>query len=110
MAVQTYFNVLNPSAGFAGHAGEQQDLGGLIDTAQSAGRGVVVIRVLAGGAATASAERAENANDPGGPLVSGSTFESDVDRAQAFAALAREIGLESPVELALRFGLSKPGV
>jgi len=110
MAMQTYFNVLNPSAGYPGKSGGQQDLGGLIDTAQSAGRGVVVIRVLAGGAATASAERAENANDPGGPLVSGSTFESDVSRAAQHAALANALGLDSPVELALRFGLSKPGV
>ena len=31
--VQAYFNVLNPSAGFAGHSGGQQDFEGLIDTA-----------------------------------------------------------------------------
>ena len=108
--VQTYFNVLNPSAGFPGHSGGQQDLGGLIDTAASAGVGVIVIRVLAGGAAAGTLERAENANDPGGALVSGSTFESDVERARSLAAVASAAGLEGPVELAVRFGLSKPGV
>ncbi len=108
--VQTYFNVLNPSAGFPGHSGGQQDLGGLIDTAASAGVGVIVIRVLAGGAAAGTLERAENANDPGGPLVSGSSFESDVERARTLATLATEAGLDGPIELALRFGLSKPGV
>jgi aryl-alcohol dehydrogenase-like predicted oxidoreductase len=109
-AMQTYFNVLNPSAGFAGRSGGQQDFGGLIDTASSAGVGVIVIRVLAAGAATAQADRAQNAGDPGRGLVSGASFPTDVDRAQQLAALAGELGLESPVELAIRFGLSKPGV
>ncbi|HEY3060652.1 MAG TPA: aldo/keto reductase [Chloroflexota bacterium] len=108
--VQTYFNVLNPSAGFPGHSGGQQDLGGLIDTAASAGVGVIVIRVLAGGAAAGTLERAENANDPGGPLVSGSSFEADVERARSLATVATEAGVDGPVELALRFGLSKPGI
>jgi aryl-alcohol dehydrogenase-like predicted oxidoreductase len=66
--------------------------------------------VLAGGAAAGTLERAENAHDPGGALVSGSTFESDVDRARALSGLAAEASLETPVELAVRFGLSKPGV
>jgi L-galactose dehydrogenase/L-glyceraldehyde 3-phosphate reductase len=109
-AMQTYFNALNPSAGFAGRSGGQQDFGGLIDTASSAGVGVIVIRVLAAGAATAQADRAQNAGDPGRGLVSGASFPTDVDRAQQLAALAGELGLESPVELAIRFGLSKPGV
>jgi aryl-alcohol dehydrogenase-like predicted oxidoreductase len=109
-AVQTYFNLLNPSAGYPGHSGGQQDLGGLIDTAASAGCGVVVIRVLAGGAAAATTKRVANASDPGAGLVAGSTFESDVERARGFARLAVELGLDGPVELAVRFGLSKPGV
>ena len=110
-AVQAYFNVLNPSAGFTGHAGGQQDLEGLIDTAALAGRGVVVIRVLAAGAAAAEPVRAPNAGDPGGGLVSGGSYAGDLDRAASrVRGLAAELGLSGPVELALRFGLSKPGV
>jgi len=108
--VQTYFNIFNPSAGFTGHAGGQQDFEGLIDSAARAGRGVIVIRVLAAGAAAAMAGRASNAGDPGGNLVSGGSYASDLERAQRFAELAGEVGLEGPVELAIRFGLSKPGV
>jgi L-galactose dehydrogenase/L-glyceraldehyde 3-phosphate reductase len=109
-SVQTYFNVLNPSAGFVGHDGGQQDFLGLIDTAARAGRAVIVIRVLAAGAAAAVPERSPNAGDPGGNLVSGGSYSSDLDRAQGIAKLAREMGLAGPVELSIRFGLSKPGV
>jgi aryl-alcohol dehydrogenase-like predicted oxidoreductase len=108
--VQAYFNALNPSAGFTGHSGGQQDFEGLIDTAARAGRGVIVIRVLAAGAATGASARAENAGDPGGALASSGSYSADVERAARLQALASELGLESPVELALRFGLSKPGV
>jgi aryl-alcohol dehydrogenase-like predicted oxidoreductase len=109
-SVQTYFNVLNPSAGFVGHAAGQQDFHGLIDTAARAGRAVIVIRVLAAGAAAALPERSPNAGDPGGNLVGGGSYASDLERAQRAASLAREMALEGPVELAIRFGLSKPGV
>lgn len=108
--VQAYFNVLNPSAGFTGHSGGQQDFEGLIDTAARARRGVIVIRVLAAGALAAEAVRAPNAGDPGGRLAGGSSYASDLERAQHLRDLADELGLETPVELALRFGLSKPGV
>ncbi len=108
--VQAYFNVLNPSAGFTGHSGGQQDFEGLIDTAGLAGRGVIVIRVLAAGAAAAEPLRAANAGDPGRGLVSGGSYAADLERASRLRGLAVELGLEGPVELALRFGLSKPGV
>jgi aryl-alcohol dehydrogenase-like predicted oxidoreductase len=109
-SVQTYFNVLNASAGFVGHDGGQQDFHGLIDTAARAGRAVIVIRVLAAGAAAAVPLRAPNAGDPGGNLVSGGSYSADLDRAQHAAQLAHELGLDGPVELAIRFGLSKAGV
>jgi aryl-alcohol dehydrogenase-like predicted oxidoreductase len=107
--MQTYFNLLNPSAGYTGHAGGQQDFEGLIDTAARAGVGVIVIRVLAAGAAAGQSERTGNAGDPGGGMAGG-TYATDLTRADRVARLAAELGLESPVELALRFGLSKPGV
>jgi aryl-alcohol dehydrogenase-like predicted oxidoreductase len=108
--VQAYFNVLNPSAGYTGHAGGQQDFEGLIDTAARAERGVIVIRVLAAGAAAGLADRPGNAGDPGGSLAAGSTYASDLSRSKRLVQLADELGLENPVELALRFGLSKQGV
>jgi aryl-alcohol dehydrogenase-like predicted oxidoreductase len=109
-SMQTYFNVLNPSAGYVGHAQGQQDFEGLIDTAARSGVGVIVIRILAAGAAAAAPDRAANAGDPGSGLVSGGSYADDLDRAARLPALAAELGLESPVELAIRFGLSKSGV
>jgi aryl-alcohol dehydrogenase-like predicted oxidoreductase len=109
-SMQTYFNVLNPSAGYAGHTGGQQDFQGLIDTAARSGVGVIVIRVLAAGAAAAVPERAANAGEPGGGLVGGASYAQDLERAEGVKSLAVELGLESPVELAIRFGLSKSGV
>jgi aryl-alcohol dehydrogenase-like predicted oxidoreductase len=106
--VQAYFNVLNPSAGFTGHAGGQQDFEGLIDTAAGAGRGVIAIRVLAAGAAAAEPVRAANAGDPGGNL-GGASYATDLARAEALKKLAHDHDLAGPVELAIRFGLSKPG-
>jgi aryl-alcohol dehydrogenase-like predicted oxidoreductase len=108
--MQTYFNVVNPSAGYAGHAGGQQDFLNLIDSAARAGVGVIVIRPLAAGAASGEATRAPNAGDPGSGIIAGASFEADRARAQALAPLAAELGLDGPVELALRFVLSKPGV
>src|SRR5204863_8863741 len=92
--VQAYFNVLNPSAGFTGHANGQQDFEGLIDTAARAGRGVIVIRVLAAGAATGACSHDENAGDPGGPLAGSSSYSADVERASRLQAFAPELGLE----------------
>jgi L-galactose dehydrogenase/L-glyceraldehyde 3-phosphate reductase len=107
--MQTYFNVLNPSAGYAGHTHGEQDFEGLIGTAARAGVGVIVIRVLAAGAAVGQAERTGNAGDPGGGMAGGA-YASDLTRADRVAQLAADLGLESPVEMAIRFGLAKPGV
>lgn len=108
--VQSYFNVFNPSAGYTGHSGGQQDFEGLIDTAARGGVGVIVIRVLAAGAASGSPERSQNAGDPGAALVGGWQYDRDRERARALAPLAADFGLEGPLELAVRFGLSKTGV
>jgi aryl-alcohol dehydrogenase-like predicted oxidoreductase len=108
--VQSYFNVLNPSAGFTGHAGGQQDFEGLIDSAAAAGRGVIAIRVLAAGAAAGDPRRSANAGDPGGGLVSGGSYAADLARAERLSALADELSMDGPVELAIRFALAKEGV
>jgi aryl-alcohol dehydrogenase-like predicted oxidoreductase len=108
--VQAYFNVLNPSAGFAGASAGAQDFDGLIDAASAAGSGVLVIRPFAAGALTASPERAPAAGSPGPPLTGGTDYEADLERARALASLPAELGLESPLELGLRFALAKRGV
>ncbi len=107
--MQSYFNALNPSAGFAGRSGGAQDFGGAIDAAASRGLGVIAIRVLAAGA-VAGPERAPNAGGSGGARAGGGDFEGDVARGQRLAPLARELGLENGAELAVRFALAKPGV
>jgi len=108
--VQSYFNVLNPSAGFAGRAGSGQDFAGLIDAAASAGLGVIAIRVLAAGAVLGQPERHPNAGDPGAALAGGADYTRDLERARALEPIVNELGLEGPLELALRFVLAKPGV
>lgn len=108
--VQCYFNVINPSAGWPGFEAEEQDFGGLIDTAARAGLGVIAIRVYAAGAVLGRPERHPIAGRPGGPLATGGEYEQDVARARKLARFVEELGLESPFELALRFALAKSGV
>jgi aryl-alcohol dehydrogenase-like predicted oxidoreductase len=109
--MQGYFNAINPSAGFAGASGGAQDMGGVIDVAKEAGLGVIAIRVMAGGAMTGSEERAALASPGlGGALVPGNTMEFDVASAANRDTLARELGLESALELTLRLVISHPGV
>jgi L-galactose dehydrogenase/L-glyceraldehyde 3-phosphate reductase len=109
--MQAYFNAINPSAGFAGKAGPGQDMGGVIDAAAEGQLGIIAIRVMAGGAMVASENRAPLASPTvGSTLVQGDTYEADIDRAGRLDALAQELGLESALELSLRFVISKPQV
>jgi aryl-alcohol dehydrogenase-like predicted oxidoreductase len=109
--VQTYFNALNPSAGWAGrNPPDGQDFGGLIDGAREAGVGVIVIRPMAAGAVAGGAARHPNAGDAGVGLSAGADYAADLAQAQRLAGLASEFGLDGPAELALRFVLAKPGV
>ncbi|CAA9568444.1 MAG: hypothetical protein AVDCRST_MAG18-1707 [uncultured Thermomicrobiales bacterium] len=108
--VQTYYNAVNPSAGAPGAAGGGQDFAGLLGTAAAHGVGVIVIRPLAAGALAGAPERHANAGDPGAPLAGGPGYAHDLDRARALAPLARELGLESALELSLRFVQAHEGV
>lgn len=108
--VQSYFNVLNPSAGFPGDFGNEQDFDELIDTAARAGLGVICIRALAAGALTGSPERHPNASDPGSPLATGAEYSKNVERAKQLGPIAAELGCENSLELALRFALAKQGI
>lgn len=108
--VQAYHNAVNPSAGVAGAAGGGQDFEGLIGTAAEQGVGVIVIRPMAAGAISGAPERHVNASDPGSPLAGGAGYAYDLDRAQGLASLAAELGLESALELTLRFVEGTAGV
>ncbi len=105
---QCYFNAINPSAGFAGASGGAQDLGGLIEVAARQGMGTIAIRILAAGAVSGSSDRARLASPGGGgAMVGGGEFDADLARARRLQTLARDAGLESGVELAVRFAISK---
>jgi aryl-alcohol dehydrogenase-like predicted oxidoreductase len=66
---------------------------------------------MAGGTMTGSETRAPLASAGLGPaLVQGNTMEADIASAVARDALARELGLESALELSLRLVISHPGV
>jgi aryl-alcohol dehydrogenase-like predicted oxidoreductase len=110
--VQVYFNVLNPSAGYAVSSQDgPQDFQRLIDRASEQGMAVLTIRVLAAGALAAQDERHPLASpNPGAALSTGAEYQGDLQRAKAFQSLAQELAMESTTELAVRFALSKPGI
>jgi aryl-alcohol dehydrogenase-like predicted oxidoreductase len=87
--VQTYYNLLNPTAGINVPAGYVcQDYQHVIDNAEAHYMGVIVIRSLAGGA-LAGPVRAELASDkPGGLMATGNDYESDLRRAESLVFLA----------------------
>jgi aryl-alcohol dehydrogenase-like predicted oxidoreductase len=107
---QTYFNAVNPSAGYPGASGGEQDFAGLIGAAQAAGVGVINIRVMAAGALSARPARHANAGDPGALLAAGAAYQHDLERAASLRALAAERRYDGPLELALRFALGTPGI
>ena len=109
-SVQGYFNALNPSAGYGGATGGGQDFADLIDTACGSGVGVIAFRVLAAGALIARAGRHPIAGEPDAPLDAGPTYEGNTERARALLPVVAQLGLEGPLELALRFAQSKRGV
>lgn len=109
--MQAYFNAINPSAGFKGKSGGAQDMAGVIDTAADAGVGVIAIRVMAGGAMTGQETRAPLASPGvGGALLAGNTYDADIAAAVRRDELARELGLESALELSFRFVIAHAGV
>lgn len=107
--IQTYFNLLNPTAGHAvqNHFGAL-DYRGLLDRAAAAGMGVLVIRVLALGALSESPDVWPLAP----PLLSlGSDYPSDRRRAEKLRWLVEEHDdIATLSQAAVRFALMKPGV
>lgn len=108
--VQSYFNLLNPSAGypvskqFTGYDFKQ-----LIDKAKSRGMGVAAIRVMAAGALGGDASRKGYAAlKVSGPMVPGGEYEKDQSRASRLGFLLE--AHRSLPQAALQFVLTHPGV
>jgi aryl-alcohol dehydrogenase-like predicted oxidoreductase len=108
--VQCYFNAANPSSGHAGVTGGGQDMRGLIDAAHAQGMGVIAIRVLAAGALLGRPNPAPLSGGGGPALVTGAEYDRDMERAQRMEPLAKELGLESVLEMSFRLVLAHPGV
>ncbi len=107
---QVYLNALNPSALRPAASGGQQDFDGLIGHASTYGTGVIAIRVYAAGALTGRPERHPIASPPPGPLIPGTEYAADLERARRLDAVVAELGLQSALELGLRFALAAPGI
>jgi len=109
--VQVVYNALNPSAGGPMPKGAPgQDYGRLFDKVTAADMGTIIIRALAGGALSGTAERHPLAMQEVDPIGSAPNFAGDVARAQAMAPLVREAGATGLPELAERFVISHPAV
>jgi L-galactose dehydrogenase/L-glyceraldehyde 3-phosphate reductase len=111
VAAQVPYNLLNPSAGRPVPPGfPAQDFGQVMLRAREHGIGTIGIRVLAGGALSATAARHPIAAASVAPIGSGADYAADVASAQPFAALARQAGLAGPTALAIRFAISHPAM
>lgn len=109
--VQVVYNALNPSAGGPMPAGAPGlDYGGLLDRARAANMGTIVIRALAGGALSGTAERHPLAMQQVAPIGSAPDFTTDVVRAKRLEPLVREGVAGSLAELGERFVISHPAV
>jgi len=106
-SAQVVYNMLNPSAAAELPANyPAQDYGRLFEHTRAAGIGVVGIRVLAGGALSASAERHPIASPPPEPIGSAMSYDADVARARRLMPLVEEGFAASLTEAATRFALS----
>ena len=109
--VQVVYNALNPSAGGPLPAGAPGlDYGRLLDKAKAADMGTIVIRALAGGALSGTADRHPLAMQSVPPIGSAPDFAGDVARAKALEPLVGESGSVSLAEFAERFVIAHPAV
>jgi aryl-alcohol dehydrogenase-like predicted oxidoreductase len=108
---QVFLNLLDPSAwlevprGFPG-----QDFDRLLSRTRAQQMGVIVVRVLAGGALSGTPARHPLAMPVVAPIATGPDYGVDVDRARQLQALVDEGHAESVVEAALRFPLGSDAV
>jgi aryl-alcohol dehydrogenase-like predicted oxidoreductase len=108
---QASYNLLNPSPGAAVATGfPAQDYQNLLSHAQTAGMGIINIRVLAGGALSGTEERHPLGSPPPAPIGSGSDYRRDVERARRFEPLIREGHADSLIEASLRYVIAHPAI
>jgi aryl-alcohol dehydrogenase-like predicted oxidoreductase len=108
---QVFFNLLDPSAGVAVPAGfPGHDFRRLLDHTRDARMGVIVVRVLAGGALSGTPDRHALAMPSVAPIATGPDYGADVTRARALEPLVAEGHAGSLVEAALRFPLGNDAV
>jgi aryl-alcohol dehydrogenase-like predicted oxidoreductase len=108
--VQVYYNLLNPSAGFpvpTGFIGHDFKL--LISKASEKKMGVIVIRVLAGGALGGEAARQGYASPTLGSLIKGAEYDAELDRAQKLHFLITGDSWSLP-QAGIRFALMNSDV
>lgn len=109
--MQSYYNLLNPSAGLnmpSGFTG--YDFGRIINSASEHKMGVAVIRVMAGGALGGATARTGYASPTvGGPIVPSADYEADEMRAKKLGFLVRGDTLNL-AQAAIRFALMHSGV
>jgi aryl-alcohol dehydrogenase-like predicted oxidoreductase len=108
---QVFLNLLDPSAwlqvprGFPG-----QDFDRLLSHTRAQQMGVIVVRVLAGGALSGTPARHPLAMPVVAPIATGPDYGVDVERARRLGALVDEGHATSLVEAALRFPLGADAV
>jgi aryl-alcohol dehydrogenase-like predicted oxidoreductase len=108
---QVSFNLLNPSPAGPVPAGyPAQDYGNLLAHLRAADMGVIVIRVLAGGAISGTEERHPLGSPPPAPIGSGASYSRDVERARRFLPLVRDGHADSLVEASIRYVIAQPAV
>lgn len=109
--VQAYYNLLNPSAGLAVPSGfTGHNFGQLIDRAMERNMGVVVIRVMAGGALGGASARTGYASPTiGGAIAPGARYEDDEARVRKLDFLLTD-DIASLPQAAIRFALMHQGV
>ncbi|MGE0700822.1 MAG: aldo/keto reductase [Hyphomicrobiaceae bacterium] len=108
---QVVYNLLAPAAGRSVPAGyPAQDYGRLLERAQAAGMGTIVIRVLAGGALSGTEARHPLGMAVVAPIGSGDDYAADVKRARQLDAALAGAGAADTVELAIRYVASHPAV
>jgi aryl-alcohol dehydrogenase-like predicted oxidoreductase len=108
---QVCYNLLNPSAGTAVPAGfPAQDFGSLLGRTRERRMGVIVIRVLAGGALSGVEARHPVAVPTVDPIATAPDYRTDVARAQKLGALVREGHAENLVEASIRLAVGSDAV
>lgn len=113
--IQVVYNALNPSAGGPLPARSDggppgQDYARLFDKVKAADMGAIIIRALAAGALSGTAERHPLAMQAVAPIGSAPDFAGDVARARALTPLLAESGSSDLTELAERFVIAHPAV